>query len=112
MLRLTDKLPLSQADPADFSPPLLRLQDSPPSPLGGRVLHVLLGFLAALLLWSVIGRLDIVAVAEGKLVPQSFLKIVQPSDSGIVREILVREGESVAEGQVLMRMDEIGRAHV
>ncbi|MBZ0130995.1 MAG: HlyD family type I secretion periplasmic adaptor subunit [Rhodocyclaceae bacterium] len=105
MTRLTDRLSLPQADPCDFSPPLIRLQDSPPSPLGRRVLYVLFGLLAALLLWSVVGRLDIVAVAEGKLVPQSFLKIVQPAESGIVREILVREGQAVAEGQVLMRMD-------
>ena len=95
----------TQADPRDFSPPLIRLQDSPPSPLGRRVLQVLFALLVALLLWSAIGRLDIVAVAEGKLVPQSFVKIVQPAESGIVREILVREGQSVAEGQVLMRMD-------
>jgi len=52
-----------------------------------------------------VGRLDIVAVAEGKLVPASYLKIVQPSEAGIVKDILVREGESVSAGQVLMRMD-------
>jgi len=95
----------TQVAPHDFSPPLIRLQDSQPSPLGRRVLQVLFALLVALVLWSAIGRLDIVAVAEGKLVPQSFLKIVQPAESGIVREILVREGQSVAEGQVLMRMD-------
>ena len=100
-----DRLAPADADPRDFSPPLIRLQESPPSPLGRRVLLALFGLLVALLLWSVIGRLDIVAVAEGKLVPQSFLKIVQPAESGIVREILVREGQAVAEGQVLMRMD-------
>jgi HlyD family secretion protein len=105
MKSLTDYLSLPQADPAAFSPPLVRLQDSPPSPLGRRVLYVLLGLLAALLLWSVLGRLDIVAVAEGKLVPHSYVKIVQPAEGGIVREILVREGEQVAAGQVLMRMD-------
>ena len=89
----------------DFSPPLLRLQDAPPNPLGPTVLRVLVGMLALLVLWSLIGRLDIVAVAEGKLVPQSYLKIVQPADAGIVKEILVREGETVQPGQVLMRMD-------
>ena len=104
-MSLMEKLAPPQADPAEFSPPLIRLQASPPSPLGRRILYVLLALLAALLLWSVIGRLDIVAVAEGKLVPHSYVKIVQPAESGIVREILVREGQSVAQGQVLMRMD-------
>lgn len=89
----------------DFSPPLLRLQEAPPNPLGRTVLRVLAGMLGLLILWAVIGRLDIVAVAEGKLVPQSYLKIVQPAEAGIVKEILVREGETVRAGQVLMRMD-------
>ncbi len=104
-MRLFDKLSLPQADPAEFSPPLIRLQDSPPSPLGRRILYVLLGLLAGLLLWAVLGRLDIVAVAEGKLVPHSYVKIVQPAEAGIVREILVREGQAVRAGEVLMRMD-------
>jgi hemolysin D len=93
------------SDPLDFSPPLLRLQESPPNPLGAKVLWALLLLLVGLLVWAVVGRLDIVAVAEGKLVPQSYVKIVQPSEAGIVKEILVKEGEQVRVGQVLMRMD-------
>lgn len=91
--------------PSDFAPPLLRLQQSAPNPLGRKVLWALLILLGALLLWAAIGSLDIVAVAEGKLVPQSYLKIVQPPESGIVKDILVMEGETVRQGQVLMRMD-------
>ena len=93
------------ADPADFSPPLLRIQQKPPAPLAGWMLRLLIALLAGLLLWSVFGRLDIVAVAEGKLVPSSYLKIVQPSEQGIVKEILVKEGEKVEAGRVLIRMD-------
>lgn len=91
--------------PQDFAAPLLRIQDSPPSPFSGVLLKVLLVFFACLLTWAVFGKLDIVAVAVGKLVPQSYLRIVQPMEHGIVKEILVREGEQVKEGQVLMRMD-------
>ena len=94
-----------QADPADFSPPLLRIQQKPPPPLAGWMLRFLIVLLAGLLLWTVFGRLDIVAVADGKLVPSSYLKIVQPSEQGIVNEILVKEGEKVEPGQVLIRMD-------
>ena len=79
----------------EFSPAILRLTDSPPNPLGRKVLWTLLLLLSALLVWAVVGQLDIVAVAEGKLIPQSYLKIVQPAESGIVKEILVREGETV-----------------
>ena len=97
--------PTNEVDPLDFSPPLLRLQDAPPNPIGRKVLWLLLTLLAALLLWAMLGRLDIVAVAEGKLIPESYVKIVQPAESGIVKDILVREGQSVKAGQVLMRMD-------
>jgi HlyD family secretion protein len=95
------------ADPADFAPPLLRIQHQPPAPLAGWMLRLLVALLAGILLWSVFGRLDIVAVAEGKLVPSSYLKIVQPAEQGIVKEILVKEGEAVKAGQVLIRMDPV-----
>lgn len=88
-----------------FHPPLIRLQQTAPHPQGRRVLWALLALLAFLLVWAVLGRLDIVAVADGKLVPASYLKIVQPSEAGIVKEILVREGDRVRAGQTLMRMD-------
>jgi HlyD family secretion protein len=68
-------------------------------------LWIIVALTATLLIWAILARLDIVAVAEGRLVPESYVKIVQPSDSGIVREILVREGEHVSAGQVLVRLD-------
>jgi HlyD family secretion protein len=97
--------PKAPPNALDFSPPLLRLQESAPSPLGRKVLWALLLLLCVVLAWAVVGRLDIVAVAEGKLVPQSYVKIVQPTESGVVKEILVGEGDRVRAGQVLMRMD-------
>ena len=93
------------ADSTDFAPPLLRIQEKQPPPLAGWTLRVLIGLLAGMLLWAVLGRLDIVAVADGKLVPSTYLKIVQPAEQGIVKEILVREGQAVKEGEVLIRMD-------
>lgn len=91
----------------DFSPPLLRLQTTHPAPLAGAVLNTILVMLGALLVWASIGRLDIVAVTDGKLVPSSYLKIVQPAEQGVVKEILVDEGQSVTAGQVLVRMDAV-----
>ncbi|MFW2358275.1 HlyD family type I secretion periplasmic adaptor subunit, partial [Hydrogenophaga sp.] len=85
--------------------PLIRLQQQAPSPIGRRVLWCLLALLVFLIVWASVGRLDIVAVAEGKLVPEDYLKIVQPSEAGIVSAILVREGQTVQKDQVLMRMD-------
>ncbi len=95
----------SNGDYHNFYPPLIRLQQTAPHPLGRRVLWSMLAIIAFLLVWAWVGKLDIVAVAEGKLVPASYLKIVQPAEAGIVEEILIREGDSVQAGQVLMRMD-------
>lgn len=89
----------------EFDPTLARLIASPPQPLPNWVLRIALGLVAAAIIWASFGRLDIVAVAQGRLVPQSYVKIVQPTEAGVVREILVHEGEAVSAGQVLMRMD-------
>jgi len=92
-------------DASEFAPGLARIEAAAPSPLGRAVLYALLGMLAATLLWAGFAPLDIVAVAEGKLVPSGYLKIVQPAEQGVVKEVLVREGEQVAAGQVLARME-------
>lgn len=95
----------SLADALEFAPDIIRVQHQAPSPLSRAVLYLLLVLCALVLGWAYFGQLDIVAVTQGKLVPQSFLKIVQPAEAGIVREILVAEGEAVKEGQILVRMD-------
>jgi len=98
-------LRVGERDQQEFAPEIIKIQQQPPSPLPRTVLYTFLVLFTAILVWAGVGRLDIVAVAQGKLVPQSFLKIVQPAESGIVKEILVKEGDVVMEGQVLVRMD-------
>jgi len=102
---MSKRLSSLQAEVWDFSPAILQAQHAPPSPLPRLILYTMLALFAVLLLWATFGRLDIVAVAQGKLVPETFLKVVQPSDSGVIKEILVKEGDEVKAGQVLMRMD-------
>lgn len=94
-----------QAEAHDFAPAILKAQHRPPAPLPRLVLYTLLLLFGAVVLWVIFGRLDVVSVASGKLVPQTYVKIVQPSESGIVEKIFVNEGQEVAAGQVLMRMD-------
>ena len=88
-----------------FLPAYLRIQREPPSPLPRRLLYCLLALLVCVALWTVLGRLDIIASADGKLVPRTYLKVVQPADGGVVREILVEEGTIVLAGQPLLRLD-------
>jgi HlyD family secretion protein len=76
-----------------------------PSPLARAALWTIAGFMGALVAWMSISRIDVVAVADGRLIPRAQLKIVQPAEGGVLREILVKEGERVSAGQVLGRMD-------
>ena len=98
-------VPTLAPDAADFAPGLLAIQESPPARLPRVVFYVVGVLFVVLLLWAVLGQVDIVASAEGKLIPKTFTKIVQPAEAGIVREILVTDGQEVQAGQVLLRMD-------
>ena len=62
--------------------------------------------------WSILTDLDIVSEAVGEVIPRTKVKKVQHLEGGIVREILVREGDTVKQDQPLIVLDEIGRAHV
>ena len=88
-----------------FSPAMLALQSAAPSPLPRTVLWTLVLLVGCTVAWATFGRLDVVSVAEGKLVPHSYLQVSQPADGGIVRNILVSEGQLVEAGQVLARLD-------
>jgi HlyD family secretion protein len=101
----------AQANTA-LEPPISRLGNAlafverlPPSRAPRIVLWSVCALFAFALIWSLVAKLDIVAVAEGRLVPSTYSKIVQPAESGIVREILVRDGDLVVAGQILIRLD-------
>jgi hemolysin D len=81
------------------------IERDPPASITRFTLYAVGGLFLILLVWAAVGKLDIIASAEGKLVPQTFVKIVQPADNGVVAEIRVKEGQRVEAGQILLRMD-------
>jgi hemolysin D len=91
--------------PSRWHDPLQLIQDEPPSEVGRIVLWAVAVLVFVMLLWAAFGKLDIIASAEGKLVPQTLVKIVQPAEPGVVKQLLVDEGDSVKAGQVLARLD-------
>lgn len=73
---------------------------------GSRLLIWLaLSVVVVLLLWSSLGKIDEVVRGQGKVVPSRQVQVVQSFDGGVVEEILVRPGQKVEEGQVLLRID-------
>jgi adhesin transport system membrane fusion protein len=58
-----------------------------------------------LLVWACLGHIDEVVRGQGKVVPSRQVQVVQSLDGGVVEEILVRPGQHVEEGQVLLRID-------
>lgn len=91
--------------PSRWHDPLKLIQDEPPSQIGRIVLWSVSALVLIMIIWAAFGQLDIIASAEGKLVPQTLIKIVQPAESGVVKELLVNEGDSVKAGQVIARLD-------
>ena len=89
----------------DFAPDLLAIQERPPARLPRALLLTVAALVGLLLLWAIFAKLDIIATAEGRLVPLTFTKVVQPAEAGVVSQILVQEGDRVVPGQLLMRLD-------
>ena len=59
-----------------------------------------------LLVWSSIAEVDEVTRGMGKVIPSSQAQLVQPAEPSVVAEILVRSGELVKQGQLLVRLDD------
>lgn len=85
--------------------PLRLIQDEAPAHVGRIVLRSVSVLVLIMLVWATFGHLDIVATADGKLVPQTLVKVVQPAEAGVVKELLVAEGDTVRAGQLLARLD-------
>ena len=62
-------------------------------------------FLLVALVWAWIGQIDVVAVAQGKIIPSGRVKLIQPAEIGVVRAIHVRDGANVKAGDLLVELD-------
>lgn len=93
------------ADEAAFLPAALSLQETPPHPAPRRLAWAMCALFALALLWSIFGHIDIVAVAQGRIVVSDRTKTLQPLETSVVRQVLVKDGDAVQAGQVLVELD-------
>ena len=97
--------PRRLADEAAFLPAALSLQETPVHPAPRRFAWVICVLFAIALVWSIVGRVDIVAVAPGRIVVSERTKTLQPLETSVVRRVLVKDGDAVHAGQVLVELD-------
>ncbi|MDR3375970.1 MAG: HlyD family type I secretion periplasmic adaptor subunit [Ancalomicrobiaceae bacterium] len=88
-----------------FLPAALEVVESPPNPLGRMTVLTLCLVAVAGIAWAFIGKVDIVAVASGKFVALQHTQVVQPVETASVARILVKPGEHVSAGEVVIELD-------
>ncbi|WP_428772602.1 HlyD family type I secretion periplasmic adaptor subunit [Vibrio sp.] len=101
--RRYDKLSASQLEYVDDQTAALLLN----TPSSARVmLWVTVLFFVLAAIWASWAEIDKVTKGQGKVVPSSQVQVVQNLEGGLVKEILVREGQSVQKGQQLLLIDD------
>jgi hemolysin D len=90
---------------AEFLPAALSLQEKPVSSTARLTGRILMAIVCVALLWSVLGHIDIVVNATGKIIPSSHTKTIASVDVASVRAVHVTEGQSVKAGDVLVELD-------
>ena len=88
-----------------FLPAALEIVETPPSPIGRAIGVTIIALFGLALAWASLGEVDIIAAAPGKIIPSGRTKVIQPFETGVVRTIHVRDGQSVKAGQVLIELD-------
>ena len=103
--RKANDAPARAAHEIEFLPAALALQEKPPHPAPRVTLWFIMAFAGLGLLWASLSRVDVVAVAPGKVVPSGRTKLIQPSEAAVVKAIHVSDGQRVKAGELLLELD-------
>jgi len=89
----------------EFLPAALEAVETPAPALPRAVLWAIVAALGFAIAWAWVGKIDMVAVAPGKVIAADKTKVIQPVEVGIVKRILVTDGQKVKAGEVLIELD-------
>ncbi len=89
----------------EFLPAALEILETPPSPVSVAGLWFICIVFSVTLAWAYFGKLDIHAVAQGRIQPFGRSKVVQSLEPGKVITILVENGSQVKVGDTLLELD-------
>jgi hemolysin D len=104
------RLPARRLDERGFLPAALEIVETPASPAGRTIAGTIILFFAVAILWACLGTVDIIATAEGRIIPSGKTKLIQPFETGVVRAIHVHDGQVVQAGDVLIELDPTANA--
>jgi hemolysin D len=90
----------------EFLPAALAILETPPSPAKVWLIWTICGLFAFAVGWTYWGRIDIIATAQGKIQPRGRVKTIQPVETGKVIAIHAANGQHVAQGAVLIALDD------
>jgi len=96
----------SNSDTLAFLPAALEIEQTPPLPASRYILWAVMALFTIAVAWACIGHVDIVGVAQGKIVPSGRVKTLQPLETGIVKAIHVTEGQLVTAGDILIELED------
>lgn len=100
--------PKRDEDERAFLPAHLELTETPLSAAPKWAARLIMLFALIALAWALIGKMDIVAVAQGKTAPDGRSKTIQSLETAVVKNIAVKNGEAVTTGQILVELAGIG----
>jgi len=90
---------------AEFLPAALSLQAKPVSPVARLLAKVLMVMIVVLIAWAILGKIDIIVNASGKVIPSGYSKTIASVDVASVRALYVEEGQPVKAGDILIELD-------
>ncbi|GLH77084.1 HlyD family type I secretion periplasmic adaptor subunit [Bradyrhizobium sp. SSBR45G] len=92
-------------DAREFLPAALEIVETPASRAGRAIAGTIMLFFVIVIGWSIVGHVDIIAAAQGKIVPTGRTKTIQPLEAGVVAAIHVQDGDKVRNGDLLVELD-------
>jgi hemolysin D len=94
-----------QSSEREFLPAALEIIETPVSP-AGRIMMAAVGLLLVIaVIWASVSHIDIVATANGRVIPSGQIKLIQPLQIGVVKRIAVSDGDHVRANDLLVELD-------
>ena len=88
-----------------FLPAAIEVEQTPSSRAGRLIIWLIALLFVIAVLWASFGKIDIVAVAQGKVIPTESVKQIQSLETARIKAIHVKEGQVVEQGEVLIELD-------